>query len=379
MTPDQIEIGVLFSETGVTAVVEETQRRAVLLAIDEINAAGGVSGRELKAIAPDPGSDPRRFRSEVSRLLERGVQIIFGCYMSSERRAVLPLIEQHEGLLFYPTLYEGFEFSPACIYSGAAPNQNSLGLARYLTDQVDERFLFVGSNYVFPYESNRIMRDLLQNRGAKIVDERYLPMSPKAGDIDEIIAIIRKHAPITVFSTVVGDGAARFYRAYDAAGFDRSKMPIASLTTGEPELRAIGAEAAELHITSAPYFSSISRPENQRFVTRYREKHGPDAPISACTEAAYFQVHLFAEAARRAEAFDPKSVISALPTFTFDAPQGPVRIDASTNHTYLWPRLAQIESGGAFRIIEEAQAPVRPDPYMIEPQPVGWSDEAAAE
>lgn len=374
---EPLTVGVLFSSTGVTAVVEQTQRNAVLLAIDEVNADGGLSGRELRAVGPDPGSDPKRYGQAAADLLNHGVRIIFGCYMSSTRRAVLPLIESREALLFYPTLYEGFEFSPSCIYSGAAPNQNSLGLARYLTGHIDERFFFVGSNYVFPYESNRIMRDLLQNQGASVVDERYLSLEPNADEIDHVINLIRNFAPVTIFSTVVGDSAAAFYRAYERAGFDRTVAPIASLTVGEPEMRAMGVSAAEGHITSAPYFSTVDRPESRSFVARYRAAYGEDAPISACTESAYLQVHLFAEAARRAGSDDPSSILKALPTFSFDAPQGTVRIDARTNHTHLWPRVARVASNGAFEIIEEVQAPVAPDPYMIEPDRDDWRDGAA--
>ncbi|MEO0624671.1 MAG: transporter substrate-binding domain-containing protein [Pseudomonadota bacterium] len=374
-----LTVGVLFSETGVTAVVERTQRNAALIAIDEVNASGGICGRELTAIAPDPASDPKRYGAAAAEILDQGVRIMFGCYMSSTRRAVLPMIERRDALLFYPTLYEGFEYSRNCVYSGAAPNQNSLGLADYLTSQVDKRFLCIGSNYVFPYESNRIMRDLLQNRGAKIVEERYLPLRPSEDEIANVIALIRKHAPVTIFSTIVGDGVTAFYRAYDKAGFDRSTSPIASLTTGEPELNAMGVAAAEMHITSAPYFSSVDRQESRDFVRRYRERFGSDAAISACTEAAYFQVHLFAEAARRAESDDPKKILAALPTFSFDAPQGAVRVDSRTNHTHLWPRLARVSSSGAFEILEEARAPVRPDPYMVEPGHEGWDGEAAAQ
>lgn len=375
---DPLTVGVLFSSTGVTAVVEQTQRNAVLFAIEEINAAGGVNGREVKAIAIDPGSDPKRYGQAAATLLDAGVRIVFGCYMSSTRRAVLPLIENREALLFYPTLYEGFEFSPSCIYSGAAPNQNSLGLAKHLTDNVDERFFFVGSNYVFPYESNRIMRDLLQNQGASVVDERYLPLEPSAEEIADVIALIRRHEPVTIFSTVVGDSAAAFYRAYESAGFDRTVAPIASLTVGEPEMRAMGAAAAEGHITSAPYFSVIDREESRSFVSRYREMHGPEAPISACTEAAYFQVHLFAEAARRAGSDDPRAILKTLPTFSYDAPQGTVRVDAKTNHTYLWPRVARFGADGVIETIQEVQSPVRPDPYMVEPDWHDWGGEAVA-
>ncbi|MEM8841579.1 MAG: transporter substrate-binding domain-containing protein [Pseudomonadota bacterium] len=377
-SPSALTVGVLFSQTGVTAVVETTQRNAALIAIEEINAAGGINGRELLAVAHDPASDPKRYGKAAAELLDQGVRVIFGCYMSSTRRAVLPLIESREALLFYPTLYEGFEYSPNCVYSGAAPNQNSVGLAQFLTAEVDNRFFFVGSDYVFPYESNRIMRDLLLNRRASVVDERYLPLKPDADHIERVIALIRKHAPITVFSTLVGEGVTAFYQAYDAAGFNREAAPIASLTTGEPELQAMGRAAAEQHITSAPYFSAVNRAENHAFVRRYRDIHGPDAPISACTEAAYMQVHLFAEAARRAETDDPKAILAALPTFSFDAPQGSVRVDARTSHTYLWPRLARVGVQGGFEIIREARAPVRPDPYMVEPEREDWGGEAAA-
>lgn len=367
-----LTVGVLFSETGVTSVLERTQRQAVLLAVDEINAAGGVLGREVCAVAPDPGSDPRRFRREATQLLDSGIETIFGCYMSSTRRAVLPVIERRDALLFYPTLYEGFEFSPNCVYSGAAPNQNSSGLADYVTENCGDRYYFVGSNYVFPYESNRIMRDLLQNYGAKIVEERYLPMEPSAEEIADVIKDIARRAPVVVFSTIVGDGATAFYRAFDAAGFDRSQMPIASLTIGEPELQAMGPSAAIGHITSAPYFSCIQSPANQRFVTSYRAKFGANAPMSACTEAAYFQVHLFAEAAKRAEAADRRSILAALPGIVFDAPQGAVRVDARTHHTHLWPRVARIDSRGEFEILRESAVPVRPDPYLVDPGSVAW-------
>ncbi len=373
-----IEIGVLFSQTGLTAVVERTQRQAALLAIRQINAAGGVLGRELRAVATEPASDPRRYHAEAVRLLDGGVRTIFGCYMSSTRRAVLPAIEQRDALLFYPTLYEGFEFSSHCIYSGAAPNQNSIFLADHLMRNYDSRYFFVGSNYVFPYESNRIMRDLLQNRGGQVVEEIYVPMQPEAEDIDRVIGKIRESAPVVVFSTIVGDAAKQFYRAYARAGFDRTVMPIGSLTAGEPEIAAMGPEAAEAHITSAPYFQTVTSPANRRFVEAYQEAYGPGAPISACSEAAYMQVHLFALAAERAGTTERRALLEALPACTFEAPQGPVRVGQNTQHTYLWPRIGQVDARGAFKILEQAAQPVGPDPYLVEPEPMPWSGAAAA-
>lgn len=363
---EPVTIGLLFSQTGVTSVIETTQRQAALLAVDQINQSGGIGGRELKVVDSDPASAPKKFRSEAERLLNAGVATVFGCYMSSARKAVLPVVEQRRALLFYPTLYEGFEFSPCCIYSGAVPNQNSRWLADYLVETYGDRFFFVGSNYVYPYETNRIMRDLLSHRGATVLDEVYIPLDPHQEDLDRVIARIKAAGSVVVFSTVVGAGSVRFYQAYDRAGFDRTRQPIASLTSGEPEMLAMGADAAAGNVTAAPYFSVVDTPENQRFVTAYRARFGEEAPISAGTEAAYFQVHLFAEAARRTGETDRDSLLRTLPTFSYEAPQGPVRVEASTHHTYLWPRVAAVADDGVFQIVREATGPVRPDPYLIE-------------
>ncbi len=372
-----IRVGVLFSETGVTALVERTQRRAVELALEELNAAGGVLGRPLEPVIHDPASDPRKFRQLAERLLvDDGVEVIFGCYMSSTRKAVLPVVEQRGGLLFYPTLYEGFEFSANCIYSGAAPNQNSIGLARYLMQHYGERFYLVGSNYVFPYESNRIIRDYISSHGGKVLEERYIPLNAGEQDIAPVIADIRKCAPSVIISTVVGDTTADFYRAYRAAGFDPVKMPIGSLTTCEPEVARMGAEAAEGHYTSAPYFRSIVSPENQRFVTAYLDKFGEDAAISSCSEAAYVQVHLFARAVARAGTAQIGDIKEALPGCIFAAPQGAVRVNRENNHTYLWPRIGRVAASGQFEVVEESAAPVKPDPYLIMPEDETWTAQA---
>lgn len=377
-TPPPIRVGVLFSETGVTALVERTQRRAVELALEELNTSGGVLGRPLQAVIYDPASDPRRYRQLAEDLLETdGIEVIFGCYMSSTRKAVLPVVERRGGLLFYPTLYEGFEFSPNCIYSGAAPNQNSVSLARFLMQHYGRRFYLVGSNYVFPYESNRIIRDYISSHGGKVVEERYIPLNASDEDIGQIIADVGKCSPSVIISTVVGDGTTLLYRAYRKAGFDPDKMPIGSLTTCEPEVAQIGSEAAEGHYTSAPYFQSIRSTENARFVDAYQRRFGPDQPISSCTEAAYFQVHLFARAAERAGSTAIDKIKQALPGCEFPAPQGPVRVDQENNHTYLWPRIGRVGSDGRFTIEEESSVPVKPDPYMITPEDENWGSQSA--
>ncbi|MEO6022611.1 MAG: transporter substrate-binding protein, partial [Burkholderiales bacterium] len=161
-----LRVGVLFSKTGVASAIESSQLQGTMLAIEEINAAGGIDGRELLPIYYDPGSLPSQYKTLAEKLIvEDGVRVILGCYMSSERKAVLPLVERLNALLFYPTLYEGFEYSPNVIYSGAAPNQNSVQLAEFMMHAYGSRVYMVGSDYIYPYESNRIMSDLLLEHG----------------------------------------------------------------------------------------------------------------------------------------------------------------------------------------------------------------------
>jgi branched-chain amino acid transport system substrate-binding protein len=379
MGSDDIRVGVLFSSTGATAVVERTQRNAVEMALDEINSLGGVLGRRIVASYSDPASIPRRYRESAVRMMEsEGVRVFFGCYMSSTRKAILPVIEENKALLFYPTLYEGFEFSAHCYYGGAAPNQNSIGLALHLMENFGQTFYLVGSNYVFPYESNRIMRDFIVSSGGRVLQERYVPLVATESDIAKIVEDIRSRPPHAIISTIVGDATTLLYRACRKAGFDPAKMPIGSITTGEPEVAAMGAEAAAGQITSAPYFDTIDSAENVRFVSAYRRRFGVDSPISACTEAAYFQVHLFAQAVERAGSDRIEDLRQALPGCSFEAPQGLVRIDADNNHTFLCPRIGRVGPDGRFEIVAASPGPVKPDPYLITPLATDWGLKVAA-
>ncbi len=367
-------VGVLFSQTGVTSTIERTQLNATLLAIEEINASGGVLGRPIEPVMYDPASDPKKFRAFAERLFQVDrIKLLFGCYMSSTRKAVLPVVEAHRGLLFYPTLYEGFEYSRHCIYTGAAPNQNSLQLAKFLLSAFGNRFLFVGSNYVYPYESNRVMGDFVAQGKGKVLDEIYVPLHADNKDFDKVISRIKKTSPDVIFSTVVGAGTATLYRAYRAAGFDPARMPIASLTTSEAEVAEMGAEAAEGHITAAPFFETLSSPAARRFVTSFKEKYGTDAPVTACAEAAYFQLHLAMRAVAKCGSDDPEQVLTNLRDAEFDAPQGRVRIDPENNHTYLWPRIARLDRNGRFQTVWNPGVRVKPDPYCVVQSLDDWS------
>ncbi len=370
-------VGVLLSQTGVTAAIERTQLNATLLAIEEVNAKGGILGRAIEPVIYDPASTPVLHRRLAERLLTQDrVKLIFGCYMSSSRKMAIPVVEALRGLLFYPTLYEGFEYSPNCIYTGACPNQNSLQLARYLLEIYGNRFLMVGSNYSFPYETNRIIADLVTQSRGKILDEIYVSLDAEAEDFRKPIRLIEKLKPDVIFSTVVGQATSTFYRAYREAGFDPTVMPIASLTTSEAEVAEMPAEVAEGHITAAPFFETLGTPAATRFVKAFKARFGADAAVTACAEAAYSQVHLAARALGRAGTDDPERLIHELREAEFDAPQGRIRIDAENNHTYLWPRVARLDSAGRFQIVWNPGMRVKPDPYSVVQSLDDWSADA---
>ncbi len=378
MNPEQSgsapwRVGVLFSQSGVTAAIEKTQLNGTLLAIQEINESGGVHGREIEPVVYDPAASPDSFRELAGQLLnEDGVNVMFGCYMSSTRKAVLKVIEERNGLLFYPTLYEGFEFSNNVIYTGAAPNQNSVQLADFMMNRYGNRVYLIGSNYVYPYESNRIMADLVRQNHGSVIDEKYLPLDAEEKDFVPIVSEIKKQQPDFVFSTVVGISTAHFYNAYADAGLDPAKMPIASLTTNEAEIMEMGVDVACGHITSAPYFTTVEGEKNQRFVANYRKAFGKDSPIASVSESAYFQVHVMAQALERTGTLDTDVLRQAVLGSEFDAPQGLIRIDPENNHTYLWPRIGRVNADGQFDIVGQAMAAVRPDPYLVAPQKNDW-------
>ncbi|KAA0595959.1 MULTISPECIES: transporter substrate-binding domain-containing protein [Azospirillum] len=360
-------IGLLFSQSGVTADIERTQLHGTLLAIEEINAAGGVGGRPIEPIAFDPASDPARFRALAGRLLnEEQVEVIAGCYMSSSRKAVLPLLERRNGLLLYPTLYEGFECSRNAIYTGAAPNQSGRQLVEYLVEHYGARVYMVGSDYIFPHEANRNMRDLIAKRAGQILAEKYVPLDASLDDFTTIMRDIHRKQPDVVFSTVVGQATAHLYHAYAEAGFDPGRMPIASLTTTEVEIDAMGVASAVGHLTAAPYFESLDGEANRRFTASYRHRFGGGERTNASCEAAYFQMHLLAQALLRTGCMDTERIRAALLGLEYDAPQGRVRIDPDNHHTYLWPRVGRVGADGRFEIVASADVPVKPDPYRVD-------------
>jgi branched-chain amino acid transport system substrate-binding protein len=372
---DPIKIGVLFSKTGVTSTIGNSQLQGTLLAIDEINEAGGVGGREIMPVIYDPESDPLLYAVLAEKLISQDkVNVIFGCYMSSSRKNVIPVVEKWNKLLFYPTLYEGFEYSNNVIYTGAAPNQNSVQLAEFMTSNFGARVYLVGSDYIYPYESNRIMADLvLQRQGSEKLGESYVKLDAKEKDYEPIIADIRNKKPDFIFSTVVGNSTASFYRAYAEAGFDPKTMPISSLTTSEAELSQMSAEVAAGHFTASPYFQSIESDMNRRCLERFRSRFGEDIVPNMCWEAAYFQVHIFANAMRQSGSDRIDALLPYVLGSEFLAPQGLVRIDPTNHHTCLYPRIGRANLRGQFTIIRQATRSVHPDPYLVTHSMGDWT------
>jgi len=364
-TSEPWRVGVLFSRSGFMAIIEETQVHGTLIAIEEINERGGVNGRELVPVIYDPASENALFRAYAKRMIvEDQLSSIFGCYTSSSRKAVLPIVERLNCLLWYPTLYEGFEYSPNVIYTGAAPNQNSVSLCQFLMERYGSRFYLIGSDYVYPRESNRVMRELLSKRGGEVVGERYVGLRASRRDFAPVLNEICELSPDVIFSTVVGEATVYLYQAYADFGFDPKNLPIASLTTTEAEIAAMGPDVGEGHITAASYFAGLPSSANEAFVKRYKRRFGDDQSTNMCVEAAYFQVHLFARALELANSLDPEILRPMALGSSFEAPQGAVSIDARCSHAKLWSRIGRANSRGHFDLLQQSSSLVPPDPFL---------------
>ncbi|WP_047469758.1 transporter substrate-binding domain-containing protein [Delftia sp. ZNC0008] len=361
---DGWRIGVLFSRSGPTGVTESEHFLGTALAIEEINQLGGVLGRPLIPVAYDPRGDATEYRQLATRLLlEDEVNVIFGCSRSSSRKAVLPVIERNNALLWYCSFYEGFEYSPNVIYTGAVPNQNNVPLAAYLLQNRGRKLFFVGADYIYPRESNRIMRDLVEQHGGEVLDEVYLPLEASRAEVEEVLADIQAAQPDAVFSTMVGQSARLLYQLYRDFGLDPQRTPIASLSMVEEEIRQIGPLLCEGHITAATYFGSVASESNRRFIALWRSRFG-DRPTSMWSELAYAQIHLFAQALQRSGSLDRRKLVEAAHRVRFEAPEGPITVDPENNHCSLTPRIGICRSDGQFDIVWEAREPVRPDPYF---------------
>jgi branched-chain amino acid transport system substrate-binding protein len=376
MTEGSIPIGVMFSVDGPYGTISRCMLNGALLAIDEVNADPARTVR-LRPVVVNPAGDLSLYARYCADLLTQGLRHVVGCYTSSSRKEIIPQFEKADALLWYPTHYEGFESSSNVIYTGAVANQHLLPLADYMLERYGRSAFCVGSNYIWAWENNRILRERLAASHGRVVAERYFTVGET--DFAQVIEAILKARPAFVFNTLIGVSSYGFLRdfraACEAAGVDQpAVIPVASCTLSEPELEAIGPTAADGHVTASVYFSSIATPANARFVAAYAARF-PDGPVvCADAEAAYIAVRLLALALEQAGGrTDVETIKRVVAQARIEAPQGMVSIDAETLHAALTPRIGHSTRDMRFEIAAEAPAPVRPDPYLIWNSPRYWT------
>lgn len=365
-----IRVGILHSETGTMGISERSVRDATLLAIEQINANGGLLGRTIEPIVIDGESDPQVFAIAAEQLInEHQVQVIFGCWTSATRKTVRPIIERHDHLMFYPVQYEGLEQSPNIVYTGAAPNQQILPAVKWCHDALGARsFYLVGSDYVFPRTAAAIVHAQIAALGGNIVGEDYLPLgNPRLATerLDEVVHKIADAHPDVILNTINGDGNIAFFAALRQAGITPAQIPTVSFSIAEDELRSMDRDAMAGDYAAWNYFQSISRPENQLFVKQFQQKYGSDRVTDDPIEAGYFGVFLWAQAVEDAGSTAPTDVRRTLPNQSFPAPQGIVSIDPENQHTWKTVRIGRIRPDGQFTIVWTSDHPVRPVPYPI--------------
>jgi urea transport system substrate-binding protein len=363
MTRPSIPLGLVFSRSGPYAMMAGEMFNGALMAIDEVNEDNDFDFVLVPHLR-DPAGVVANYHTACAEMIrEIGVEHIVGCYTSASRKQVLPIVERTDRLLWHPARYEGFESSDNVIYVGAAPNHNVVPLVRYMLDNLATDAFCVGSNYVWTWETNRVMREIVTGAGGNMLAERLLDMGETAVEhlVDEIVA----RRPPIIFNTLVGESSYRFVRALHQATVQTGQsIPMLSCSLCEPELKLIGAAASIGCITSSAYFESVPRPENRIFVDAWKRRFGADSGVSVDGMSTYVCVMLLARAIRRAGSTEVAAVRHAAANLRYDSPQGPVWVDPDNNHCFLTPRLARSVSGYQFELIWEADAPVRPDPYL---------------
>ena len=365
LAADTIKVGVLFSQTGGLSIIERSLSDATRMAISEINAAGGVMGKQIEPFVEDGASDPKTFNEKASKLvIQDRVSTVFGCYTSASRKAVLPVFERRNNLLFYPTYYEGSECSKNVVYTGAVPNQQLSNFIPWIIRTLGKKnFFIVGSNYIYPREMAKVCKILIEENGGKYVADEYLELGHS--EWGSMVNKIRNSGCDVVLSNVIGDSVVAFYREYKNQGLSQDTLPICATVTSEIEISAMGAEYAAGSYTSFPYFQAIDTPENKSFVERYRKfVNDPKAVTHHALESSYFQVYLWKQAVEKAGEATPEAIVANIGGQSFDAPGGSVTIEAENLHTTLTPRIAQWQPDGQGKIVDAYKEPEFPLPYV---------------
>jgi len=360
---DVIKVGILHSLSGTMAISEVSVRDAELMAIEEINAKGGVLGKKIQPVIEDGASDWPTFAEKAKKLLQNDkVATVFGCWTSASRKAVLPVFEQNNGLLWYPVQYEGMEASPNIFYTGAAPNQQIVPAVDWLLKNKGKKFFLIGSDYVFPRTANQIIKAQLAASGGELVAEEYTPLGYT--DYSTIVNKIKAAQPDVVFNTLNGDSNVAFFKQLKDAGISAQDISTCSVSVAEEEIRGIGADNMKGHLVSWNYYQTTDTPENQQFVANYKKKYGQDRVTDDPIEAAYDAVYLWAAAVEKAGSTDVEKVKAAAKGLEFKAPEGLVKIEGENQHLWKPVRIGEVQADGMIKEIWNSGEAVRPDPYL---------------
>ncbi|HBB34219.1 MAG TPA: urea ABC transporter substrate-binding protein [Cyanobacteria bacterium UBA8803] len=358
----KIRVGILHSLSGTMSISEASLMEAELMAIAQINAAGGVLGCTIEPVIEDGASDPATFALKARKLIEQDkVATIFGGWTSAIRKAVLPVLEELNALMWYPVEYEGLECSRQIFYTGICPNQQVEPAVDWLLKNQGKRFYLLGSDYVFPRTANKLIKAQLKQQGGSLVGEEYVALGTT--EFRELIGRIETAKPDVVFSTLNGDSNLAFYQQYKEAGISATEIPIMAVSVAEEELRRIGGSTAVGHYASWSYFQSIDTPQNQEFVKSFQAQYGADRVTSAPLESAYVQVYLWKQAAEQAGSFEVDLLREAAYGQTFDAPGGQVRIEPN-NHVRKQCHIGKILPDGQFEIVFTSAGAIKPQPWL---------------
>ena len=358
-----IKVGILHSLTGTMAISEIPVRNSELLAIKEINQAGGVLGKKIVVVEEDGASDSITFSKKARKLIsEENVATVFGCWTSASRKAVKPVFEEYFNLLWYPVQYEGMEASPNIMYMGASPNQQVIPAIDYCAENFGKRMYLIGNDYIFPRTANRIIKAQLGSKGAECAGEVYVPMGNS--DFAEIISEIQEIKPDVVINTLNGDSNVSFFKQLKAAGLSAENLPVMSFSISEEEIKTIGVDYLKGQLVAWNYFQTTGTGRNAEFVADYKAEYGADSVTGDPIEAGYIAVYMWAAACEKAGSFDVEDVRIAAKGLSIDAPEGKITIDGTNQHLYKQVRIGKINAEGMIDEIWATPGAIRPDPYL---------------
>jgi len=358
-----VKVGILHSLSGTMAISEIPVRDSELLAIKEINEAGGVLGKQIVVVEEDGASDPGTFVEKSRKLLtEDNVVTVFGCWTSASRKAVLPVFEELYGLLWYPVQYEGMEASPNIMYMGASPNQQVVPAIDYCAKSFGKKMYLIGSDYIFPRTANRIIKAQLVELEGECAGETYVPMGHS--DFTRIIEEIKQEEPDVIINSLNGDSNIHFFKQLVQAGITADVIPVMSFSIAEEEVNAVGVEYLKDNLVAWNYYETTTTDRNAKFVSAYKNEYGKDRVTGDPIEAGYIAVLMWAKACEKAGSFDVEAVRIAAKGLSYTAPEGTVTIDGENQHLYKQVRIGKINENGLIDEIWATPGAIKPDPYL---------------